>query len=82
MKTDEQAAADKRCGSPAWHLPITAGGIGVTWNLSGVTDLTFSADTLADVFQGKVTKWDDAEIKARQPVGHASLDADPGRLPG
>ena len=67
MKTDEQAAADKRCGSPAWHLPITAGGIGVTWNLSGVTDLTFSADTLADVFQGKVTKWDDAEIKADNP---------------
>ncbi|BEP12804.1 phosphate ABC transporter substrate-binding protein PstS [Acidothermaceae bacterium B102] len=67
MKTDEQAAADKRCGSPAWHLPITAGGIGVTWNLSGVTDLTFSADTLADIFQGKVVKWDDAEIKADNP---------------
>ena len=67
MKTDEQAAADKRCGSPAWHLPITAGGIGVTWNLSGVTDLTFSADTLADIFQGKVTTWDNAEIKADNP---------------
>jgi phosphate transport system substrate-binding protein len=64
MKSDEQAAADKWCGSPAWHLPITAGGVGVTWNLPGVTDLTFSAATLADIFDGKVKSWDDAEIKA------------------
>jgi phosphate transport system substrate-binding protein len=64
MKDDEQAAADKWCGSPAWHLPITAGGVGVTWNLPGVTDLTFSAKTLADIFDGKVKTWDDAEIKA------------------
>ena len=64
MKPDEQAAADKWCGSPAWHLPITAGGVGVTWNLPGVTDLTFSAKTLADIFDGKVKSWDDAEIKA------------------
>lgn len=64
MKSDEQAAADKWCGSPAWHLPITAGGVGVTWNLPGVTDLTFSAKTLADIFDGKVKSWDDAEIKA------------------
>ena len=67
MKTDEQAAADKRCGSPAWHLPITAGGIGVTWNLPGVPTLTFSADTLADIFQGKITTWDNAEIKTDNP---------------
>jgi phosphate transport system substrate-binding protein len=67
MKSDEQAAADKWCGSPAWHLPITAGGVGVTWNLPGVTDLTFSAATLADIFDGKVKSWDNAEIKADNP---------------
>jgi len=67
MKSDEQAAADKWCGSPAWHLPITAGGVGVTWNLPGVTDLTFSAATLADIFDGKVKTWDDAELKTDNP---------------
>jgi phosphate transport system substrate-binding protein len=75
MVATEQAAADKRCGSPAWHLPITAGGVGVTWNLSGVTDLTFSAATLADVFDGKVKTWNDAEIKADNPS--ATLPATP-----
>ena len=67
MKSDEQAAADKWCGSPAWHLPITAGGVGVTWNLPGITDLTFSAATLADIFDGKVKTWNDAEIKTDNP---------------
>ncbi|MDX6205020.1 MAG: phosphate transport system substrate-binding protein [Frankiales bacterium] len=67
MKTDEQATADKTCGSPAWHLPISAGGVGVTWNLPGVTDLTFSAATLADIFDGKLKTWNDPEIKADNP---------------
>lgn len=64
MKSDEQAAADKRCGSPAIHVPVSAGGVGVTWNLQGVKDLQFSPDTLADIFSGKVRTWNDAEIKA------------------
>jgi phosphate transport system substrate-binding protein len=75
MKTDEQAAADKTCGSPAWHLPITAGGVGVTWNLPGVTDLTFSAATLADIFDGKLKTWNDPEIKADNTA--ATLPATP-----
>jgi phosphate transport system substrate-binding protein len=65
MKSDEQAAADKRCGGqPAIHIPVSAGGVGVTWNLPGITNLSFSPDTLADIFQGKVKTWNDAEIKA------------------
>jgi phosphate transport system substrate-binding protein len=65
MKSDEQAAANKRCGGrPAIHIPVSAGGVGVTWNLPGITNLSFSPDTLADIFQGKVKTWNDAEIKA------------------
>jgi phosphate transport system substrate-binding protein len=65
MKSDEQAAADKRCGGqPAIHIPVSAGGVGVTWNLPGVKSLQFSPDTIADIFQGKVKTWNDAEIKA------------------
>jgi phosphate transport system substrate-binding protein len=75
MKSDEQATADKTCGSPAWHLPISAGGVGVTWNLPGVTDLTFSAATLADIFDGKLKTWSDPEIKADNPS--ATLPATP-----
>ncbi len=67
MKSDEQAAADKWCGSPALHFPISAGGVGITWNLPGVTDLTFSAPTLANIFDGKIKTWNDPAIKADNP---------------
>lgn len=67
MKDDEQAAADKRCGNPAIHLPITAGGIAVMYKLGDVKDLQLSPKTLAGIFQGTVTKWDDAAVKADNP---------------
>jgi phosphate transport system substrate-binding protein len=64
MKDDEQAAADAKCGSPAIHIPVTAGGIAVAYNLPGVKGLKLSPKTLAGIFQGTITKWDDAAIKA------------------
>jgi phosphate transport system substrate-binding protein len=67
MKPDEQAAADKRCGSPAIHLPITAGGIAVMYKLGDVKDLQLSPKTLAGIFQGTVKKWDDPAVKADNP---------------
>jgi phosphate transport system substrate-binding protein len=65
MNATQQATANGRCGgSPAIHIPISSGGVGVTWNLPGVSTLKFSPDTIADIFQGKVTKWNDPEIAA------------------
>ena len=68
MTAAQQATANGRCdGNPAIHIPISSGGVGVTWNLPGVTTLKFSADTIADIFQAKVTKWNDPEIAADNP---------------
>jgi phosphate transport system substrate-binding protein len=67
MKAEEQAAADKRCGGPAVHLPITAGGIAVMYKLAGVTDLQLSSKTIAGIFQGTIKKWDDPAVKADNP---------------
>jgi phosphate transport system substrate-binding protein len=67
MKPDEQAAADKRCGGPAIHLPITAGGIALMYKLGDVKDLQLSPKTIAGIFQGTIKKWDDAAIKADNP---------------
>jgi phosphate transport system substrate-binding protein len=67
MKPDEQAAADKRCGNPAIHLPITAGGIAIMYKLSSVKDLQLSPATIAGIFQGSIKKWDDPAVKADNP---------------
>jgi phosphate transport system substrate-binding protein len=67
MISTEQAAADKACGSPAIHIPITAGGIALIYNVKGVSNLQLSAPTIAKIFTGKIKTWDDAAIKADNP---------------
>ena len=64
MIASEQAAADKACGSPAIHVPITAGGVAIIYNLNGVKNLQLSADVLAKIFTGKIKTWNDPAIKA------------------
>lgn len=64
MKDEEQAAADKRCGAPAIHLPITAGGLALAYNLDGVDSLNLSPKVVAGIFQGTIKTWDDAAIAA------------------
>ena len=68
MKPEEQTLADKRCGgAPAIHLPLTAGGLSLAYNLKGVTNLQLSPATVAGIFQGTIKSWDDAAIAADNP---------------
>ncbi|MGV0042390.1 phosphate ABC transporter substrate-binding protein PstS [Mycobacterium colombiense] len=60
----EPERATARCGSPAWDLPAVFEPIAVTYNLSGVSPLKLDAPTLAKIFNGGITKWDDPAIKA------------------
>src|SRR5437870_2047609 len=46
------------------HIPTVLGAVVITYNLSGVSKpLRFSPDVIADIFLGKITKWNDARIK-------------------
>lgn len=53
-------------------VPMISGPIGVGYRLDGVkpegTILKMSSETIAKVFAGQITKWDDAAIKADNPV--------------
>jgi phosphate ABC transporter, phosphate-binding protein len=60
----EVAAAAKRCGSPAWNLPVVFGPIAVTFNVKGVTKLVLDGPTTAKIFNGGITKWNDKAIAA------------------
>ena len=45
------------------HIPTVLGAIVATYNLPGVTEqVKFTPDVLADIFLGKITKWNDARI--------------------
>jgi phosphate transport system substrate-binding protein len=62
----EPAELDKD-GLIQW--PMVMGAIVPVVNIEGVKpgELTFDADTLAQIFLGKITKWDDPAIKKRNP---------------
>lgn len=60
---DEYAAAKQRCsGADAWNLPVVFGPVAITFNLSTVNVLTLDAPTLARIFSGAITRWDDPAI--------------------
>jgi phosphate transport system substrate-binding protein len=64
MKPSEVKAAK----GPVLHFPVAFGAITVSYNLSGVkAGLKLDGPTIADIFLGKVTTWNNAEIKALNP---------------
>lgn len=69
LASTEKPAADARCGAgnSAIDLPMTPGPIAVAYNLPGVSNLQLSAATLAGIFSGKITTWNDAAIKTDNP---------------
>jgi phosphate transport system substrate-binding protein len=61
----DQPKADARCKSgPAIHIPMAVGPIAVVYNISGVTSLQLKPATIAKIFSGKVTTWNDPAIVA------------------
>jgi phosphate transport system substrate-binding protein len=66
LKPEEQPQADAKCpGGAALNLPMVIGPIAVVFNLDGVDSLQLDAPTLAKIFSGKISKWDDAAIAAQ-----------------
>jgi len=59
--------AAQRCSSPAWDLPTVFEPIAVDYNISGVNSLNLDGPTLARIFNGGITRWDDPAIKALNP---------------
>ncbi len=49
------------------YIPTVAAPITVSYNLSGVSDLTLDGETTAKIFQRDIKTWDDPAIKALNP---------------
>jgi phosphate transport system substrate-binding protein len=68
LKPEEVTAAKKACGgNAAIDLPMVGGPIAIGYNLPGVDNLTLDASTLAKIFNGKITTWNDAAIAKLNP---------------
>ena len=52
-----------KLSGPILHIPTAIGAVAVIYNLEGVSSgLRLTQDLLADIFMGKVTKWNDPRI--------------------
>ena len=66
LKPEEVKAAQKK-GDPL-EFPVAFGAITVSYNLPGVkAGLKLDGKTVADIFLGKVKKWNDSEIASQNP---------------
>ncbi len=48
-----------------WHIPTVAGAVVVSYNLPGNPKLKLDGATLANIYLGKITKWNDPAITAQ-----------------
>ncbi len=73
--SDEQLAAAK--GGELFHVPTVAGAVVVIYNLSNVPKgLKLDGETLANIFLGKITSWDDPAIKGQNAEMASNLKGD------
>jgi len=54
-------------GKTVLYFPVVIGPITMSYNLSGVSSLKLDAPVIADIFQAKITKWNDPKITALNP---------------
>ncbi|MFI6441818.1 phosphate ABC transporter substrate-binding protein PstS [Streptomyces sp. NPDC050759] len=68
LKPEEVTASKKVCsGGQAIDLPMVGGPIAIGYNVPGVDKLTLDAPTLAKIFNGKISKWNDQAIAKLNP---------------
>ncbi|MER5753184.1 phosphate ABC transporter substrate-binding protein PstS [Streptomyces sp. NPDC002088] len=68
LKPEEVTASKSVCSSgQGIDLPMVGGPIALAYKLDGVDNLVLDAPTIAKIFDGKITKWNDAAIKALNP---------------
>jgi phosphate transport system substrate-binding protein len=65
MNDDQMQAV----GGKVLHVPTVLGAVVLTYNLPGIgnTRLRFDGPTIAGIFQGKITKWNDGALAALNP---------------
>jgi phosphate transport system substrate-binding protein len=68
LDDEELASAQERCGGgEVFELPNYVSPIAVIFNLEGVDELNLTPQTIAGIFTGAITTWNDPAIAAENP---------------
>lgn len=66
LDEEEWEQAKQICGPEgAMNIPVYVSPIAVAFNLEGVKELNLDAETIAKVFRGEITKWNDEAIASQ-----------------
>ncbi len=68
LSDDKIAEFEKKFGTKVIHVPTALGAVVPSYNIPGVSDtLKFSGQVIADIYLGKIKKWNDAAIAKLNP---------------
>ncbi|WP_327289561.1 phosphate ABC transporter substrate-binding protein PstS [Streptomyces sp. NBC_01198] len=68
LKPEEVDKSKSVCtGGQGINIPMVGGPIAIGYNLPGVNNLVLNGSTLAKIFNGKITNWNDNAIKTLNP---------------
>lgn len=68
MNETEKKKAEERNNSRVLQIPTVLGAVVLTYNLPGINkNINLSGETIADIYLGKIKKWNDVKIKADNP---------------
>lgn len=60
----KEVKAAKDAGGDVVHVPVAVGAVAVIYSLPGVPQLKLSGEVVADIYLGKIKKWNDGAIAA------------------
>jgi len=69
----KEIEAAKAAGGEVVHIPVTLGAVAVIFNLPDVKELTLSGEVVAEIYLGKIARWNDSRI-AKLNAGAALPD--------
>ncbi|WP_346845547.1 phosphate ABC transporter substrate-binding protein PstS [uncultured Rothia sp.] len=66
LTADEYKQSKEKCGPEgAIDIPVYISPIAIAYNLPGIGSLNLDGETIAKIFKGEITKWNDTAIKSQ-----------------
>ena len=81
LAQNESTAAQQRCGSPAWNLPVVFGPIAITYNVNGVSSLNLDGPDRGEDLQRRHYHLERSRDRGPERGRHPARRADSRHLP-
>lgn len=67
MTPEEKTNAETKSGTSIHHIPTVLGAVVMTYNVPGLDKLNLTGENIAEIYLGKIKKWNDPKIAKENP---------------